>query len=174
MIKLKNLKSYQPENPKFGLGVSYLQDDEGNDWYESQKLFKSDTLKIATDNDGNIVSIERDVSMLTPMGLNVTEIAPENVPADLQNDGTWMLNANDEIVKRALSGSEAVRAVEAEKEHLLSEVATSITRLSYAVDLGMATDEEKQRYDVLRRYSVLLNRVDTSTAPDIKWPKIPE
>ncbi|WP_179038223.1 tail fiber assembly protein [Limnobaculum xujianqingii] len=171
MIKLKNLKSYQPENPKFGLGVSYLQDDDGNDWYELQKLFKSDTLKIATDNDSNIVSIERDVSMLTPMGFNVTEIAPESVPDSLQNDGTWMINANDEIVKRVLSGSEAVRAAELDKSCRLSEVTVLIAPLSDAVDLGIATDEEKTRYDELRKYRVLLSRVDTSKP---EWPKIPE
>lgn len=170
MIKLKNLKSYQPENPKFGLGVSYLQDDDGNDWYESQKLFEPDTLKIATDDNGNIVSIERDVSMLNPIGFNVTEIAQENVPADLQNDGTWMINANAEIVKRVLSGAEAVKVAEAEKSRRLSEVTVLIAPLSDAVDLGIATDEEKTRYDELRKYRVLLSRVDTSKP---EWPKIP-
>ncbi|EMP4585213.1 tail fiber assembly protein [Enterobacter hormaechei] len=46
--------------------------------------------------------------------------------------------------------------------------------LQDAVDLDMATDEEKSRYDTWRKYRVLLTRVDTSQAPDINWPDPPE
>lgn len=49
-----------------------------------------------------------------------------------------------------------------------------IEPLQDAVDLDMATDEEKSRYDAWRKYRVLLMRVDTSQAPDINWPDPPE
>ncbi|HHL1887459.1 TPA: tail fiber assembly protein, partial [Klebsiella pneumoniae] len=39
--------------------------------------------------------------------------------------------------------------------------------------LEMATDDEKTRLAAWKKYRVLLNRVDTSTAPDIKWPEKP-
>lgn len=36
--------------------------------------------------------------------------------------------------------------------------------------LDMATDEERTQLTTLKKYRVLLSRVDTSKAPDIDWP----
>ncbi|UMS00139.1 phage tail protein [Escherichia coli] len=46
--------------------------------------------------------------------------------------------------------------------------------LQDAVDLGIVAAEETSLLVVWKKYQVLLNRVDTSTAPDIEWPVIPE
>ncbi|WP_147654621.1 tail fiber assembly protein, partial [Leminorella grimontii] len=48
-----------------------------------------------------------------------------------------------------------------------------IERLKDAVNLDMATDEESALYTEWRKYRVLLNRVDTSKAPNIEWPTPP-
>ncbi|KLU15337.1 MULTISPECIES: tail fiber assembly protein [Xenorhabdus] len=63
---------------------------------------------------------------------------------------------------------------EQEKHYRLSQAANSIAPLQYAVDLQMATDTEQATLIAWKRYCVLLNRVDCSTAPDIDWPKAPE
>ncbi len=39
-----------------------------------------------------------------------------------------------------------------------------------AADLEIATEEETSLLEAWKKYRVLLNRVDTSTAPDIEWP----
>ncbi|EON9774816.1 tail fiber assembly protein, partial [Escherichia coli] len=49
-----------------------------------------------------------------------------------------------------------------------------IAPLQDAVDLEIATEEETSLLEAWKKYRVLLNRVDTSTAPDIEWPVIPE
>ncbi|MDY7245649.1 phage tail protein [Enterobacter hormaechei] len=49
-----------------------------------------------------------------------------------------------------------------------------IEPLQDAVELDMATEEEKSSYDAWRKYRVLLTRVDTSLAPDIDWPEPPK
>ncbi|WP_348833943.1 tail fiber assembly protein, partial [Escherichia coli] len=36
-----------------------------------------------------------------------------------------------------------------------------------------ATEEKKSLLAAWKKYRVLLNRVDTSTAPDIEWPTSP-
>ncbi|HAJ0382442.1 TPA: hypothetical protein HL416_20690 [Escherichia coli] len=36
-----------------------------------------------------------------------------------------------------------------------------------------ATEEETTLLEAWKKYRVLLNRVDTSTAPDIEWPTVP-
>lgn len=43
-----------------------------------------------------------------------------------------------------------------------------------AVDDGIATDEEAAALAEWKTYRVLLMRVDTSKAPDIEWPTLPE
>ncbi|EFE1381709.1 TPA: tail fiber assembly protein [Escherichia coli] len=39
--------------------------------------------------------------------------------------------------------------------------------------MDIATEEEKALLAAWKKYRVLLNRVDTSVAPDIEWPAIP-
>ncbi|MGS3366691.1 tail fiber assembly protein [Klebsiella michiganensis] len=63
-----------------------------------------------------------------------------------------------------------VAAADQQKKELIAQVTADISILQDAVALNMATDEEKSRLTSLQAYRVLLNRVDTSTAPDIKWP----
>ncbi|EPX8933607.1 tail fiber assembly protein [Morganella morganii] len=72
-----------------------------------------------------------------------------------------------------LTHEEAVAAAEARKQYLLSEAAEAIAPLHDAVDLDMATPEEEALLKEWKKYRVLLNRVDTSTAPDIDWPLKP-
>lgn len=48
-----------------------------------------------------------------------------------------------------------------------------IAPLQDAVDLDIATDDEKSQLDEWKKYRVLLNRIDTSNAPDITFPELP-
>ncbi|EQA1407893.1 tail fiber assembly protein, partial [Escherichia coli] len=45
--------------------------------------------------------------------------------------------------------------------------------LQDAADLEIATEGETSLLEAWKKYRVLLNRVDTSTAPDIEWPASP-
>lgn len=67
-----------------------------------------------------------------------------------------------------------IAEAEQQKQSLLVEANNAIAPLQDAVDLDMATDEEKAQLTAWKKYRVLLNRVDTSTAPDIDWPQKPE
>ena len=59
------------------------------------------------------------------------------------------------------------------KTNLMAAATVAIDPLQDAVDLDMATDAEKAQLNNWKKYRVLLNRVDTSTAPDITWPVSP-
>ncbi|CDH07631.1 putative e14 prophage; tail fiber assembly (fragment) [Xenorhabdus bovienii str. oregonense] len=63
---------------------------------------------------------------------------------------------------------------ESKKRQLLGEAREKIDIWQDAVDLDIATDAEKSSLAEWRRYRVLLNRVDCSTAPDIQWPEQPK
>ncbi|KAB7696775.1 tail fiber assembly protein, partial [Plesiomonas shigelloides] len=56
---------------------------------------------------------------------------------------------------------------------LLQQAGERIAPLQDAVDLGMASAEETALLADLKRYRVLLSRVDTHLAPDIDWPLAP-
>ncbi|HFR1576947.1 TPA: tail fiber assembly protein, partial [Shigella sonnei] len=56
----------------------------------------------------------------------------------------------------------------------IQEFSEHIAPLQDAVDLEIATEEENSLLEAWKKYRVLLNRVDTSTAPDIEWPEEPD
>ncbi|MBD2816481.1 tail fiber assembly protein [Xenorhabdus sp. Flor] len=67
-----------------------------------------------------------------------------------------------------------IRWAEREKRHLLNVAKEKIDIYQDAIDLGMATEEEKAALTIWRKYRVLLNRVDCTTAPNIDWPEPPK
>nr|ELY4432273.1 tail fiber assembly protein [Cronobacter sakazakii] len=56
---------------------------------------------------------------------------------------------------------------------LLQEATQAIAPLQDAVELEMASEGEVAQLAAWKKYRVLLNRVDTTTAPDIAWPEMP-
>lgn len=71
------------------------------------------------------------------------------------------------------SQEDLVNEADAEKNRLIQNANDKIAPLKYAVDKGIATDEESAALDEWEMYRVLLMRVDTSKAPDIEWPTPP-
>ncbi|CAM3283275.1 tail fiber assembly protein [Xenorhabdus nematophila] len=67
-----------------------------------------------------------------------------------------------------------VQQAEYEKRQLLSTATEKIAICQDAIELGMARKEEQAALSVWRKYRVLLNRVDCTTAPDIQWPEQPK
>ncbi|EMO4271857.1 prophage tail fiber assembly protein homolog TfaE [Klebsiella variicola] len=94
-------------------------------------------------------------------------IYPPSTPYDKWNGERWV---TDEMAKAAAEIAEATET----KAALVKSAAQKIEPLQDAVELDMATNEEKSRYDAWRKYRVLLTRVDTSLAPDIDWPEPPK
>ncbi|WP_439413148.1 tail fiber assembly protein, partial [Enterobacter ludwigii] len=60
------------------------------------------------------------------------------------------------------------------KRQLLAEAGEKIAILQDAVDLGMATEDEKFQLIEWKKYRVLLTRIKPEDAPEIEWPKKPE
>lgn len=85
---------------------------------------------------------------------------------DKWNGKKWITDT--EAQKAAL-----VAEADNEKTQRLNEANGTITYLQEAVDVDLATETETAMLQEWKKYRVLLNRVDTSTAPDINWPKKP-
>ncbi|HAP2141717.1 chromosome partitioning protein ParB [Escherichia coli] len=76
----------------------------------------------------------------------------------------------DELLTDVLPG---IREAEETKNNLMQVASEHIAPLQDAADLEIATEEEISLLEAWKKYRVLLNRVDTSTAQDIEWPALP-
>lgn len=85
---------------------------------------------------------------------------------DRWNGREWVADIEDQ--KAAL-----IAQAEITKQSLLAEATNAIAPLQDAVDLDITTDEEAAALKEWKKYRVLLNRVDTSLAPDIEFPEKP-
>ncbi|EED0158116.1 tail fiber assembly protein [Escherichia coli] len=175
MMHLKNIKAGNPKTPEqYQLtkkaGVVWLYTEDGKNWYEEQKNFQPDTIKIAYDKNNVIVTVSKDVSTINPEGLSVVEVSDITANRRADNNGNWMF-LDGKVVKREYTKQELQQQAELQKATLLSEAESVIQPLERAVRLHMATNEERARLESWERYSVLVSRVDTANP---EWPQKPE
>ncbi|EBG3585908.1 tail fiber assembly protein [Salmonella enterica subsp. enterica] len=97
---------------------------------------------------------------------------PENVTSVSPGGGykKWDSKAKVWVNDEAAEAAARLREAEGTKNRLLQIASEKIAPLQDAVDLGLATDDEKAQLDEWKKYRVLVNRVDTSN-PD--WPEQP-
>lgn len=143
----------------------YFKDIHGRDWYETLCDWKG---AISLDDSGVVVAYEADVSFIGMQeGRDVYEVEPTNVPANVLgnfkfSDGTFVdIRPGD------------VTIAEQKKSELIVMAERAIAPLKDAVDLGIATDTEAALLLEWKKFRVLLNRIDTSSVPDIEWPNCP-
>ncbi|HCD7552967.1 TPA: tail fiber assembly protein [Citrobacter farmeri] len=178
MITMKNIREGDPKTPEQyelakQIRARFFYDETGSEWYESQKLFSPDTLKIAYESNGVIRSIQTDISLIYPNNLSVAEV--DNTTANRCADTSgWWLYIDGEIVRRQQTSDELIEAADNEKARLMALANAAIAPLQYAAEMNMGTDDEAERLLEWKKYAVLLNRVDPNKAPDIEWPLAPE
>lgn len=97
-----------------------------------------------------------------PIPDTVTRLVPLT-PYDKWDGSAWVTDADQQHAAD-------VAAAESQKKNMINQVSADISILQDAVTLNMATDAEKSTLTSMQAYRVLLNRVDTSLAPDIVWP----
>ncbi|MCW2484759.1 tail fiber assembly protein [Candidatus Symbiopectobacterium sp. NZEC127] len=163
----------------FGVGLpAYSYPDEPELPAAGQALRRAANGKsweFVPDHRGQMVySIEtREPSLITTIGelmegFTLLEPATE---FDGWNGKRWVTDA------KAQQAAELQAAQQAAQQALTSRLTVANARiqtLSDAVDLDMATDEEKAALTKWKTYRVILNRIDVSATPDIDWPKAPE
>lgn len=96
-----------------------------------------------------------------------TTVAPEKSREWQKWDGNkWV---PDDVAER----NAVVNDATATKASLIRQSAEAIAMLQDAVDLEIATDEEKNSLMAWKKCRVLLSRVDVQEAPSIIWPELP-
>lgn len=172
MITLKNFVQYEPEYKDFMFNAIFLQSEDGLDWYYHMSRFQTDTLKVCYDKNNIIRSYSNQVDRLFPLGMSVSEVDQADVPEGLNIHGEWAWNGI-KIIPRELTQDEEIQQAKTRKSELLAETSDIIAPLQDASDLGIVTDEEAASLLLWKRYRVMLNRLDLSTAPAIDWPERP-
>ncbi|WP_168385812.1 tail fiber assembly protein [Erwinia amylovora] len=170
-MKLVNLQRYVPDEYFAGEGFQYFKDATGKDWYKALPGFTK-KYSLAIENETGIIrSISEDASRLYPVGLTVVDV--DSVPCGCDIFGGWVFDG-ERIVSRTYTTEELQAQTEAQKSRLAEVAKDRIDVLSYAVELGIASNAEKEILKKWKMYRVLLDRVQSDGAPDINWPVIPD
>ena len=76
-MDIKNFKAYEPVDKI--KGILYLKSEDGKDWYDCQKEFKEDTIKIMYDREGRIISINTDITTFFPIDSSMAELPKDTI-----------------------------------------------------------------------------------------------
>lgn len=153
---------------RYGESSAFLVevDDDNNNFNNgiviTEKLYKS----MLKDNQEKKAEIRVIIKNGTETIGSFFDMKPSRYHVWDENLATWMISKEDEIKKTVYEATE-------KKKILTREATVAIDTLQDAIDLGMATDEEEAQLKAWKKYRVLLNRVDTSLAPNIEWPDRP-
>ncbi|WP_162286995.1 tail fiber assembly protein [Pantoea stewartii] len=97
---------------------------------------------------------------------------PENKPTGKQV-GSNKAGKPCWVSEKPMTKKEHTQWATSVKERLLQEAEAIINLLERSVKLGISTDEEKALLTSWEKYSVILNRIDTSSE-HIDWPEKPQ
>lgn len=109
--------------------------------------------------------------------VEITEIEFDEL---MKKQSTGLLISHDEEGKPIAveppppSKEEAVSYAEQQKSALLLEAQETISFWQTELQLGIISDEDKASLIAWMQYIKAVQVVDTSTAPDITWPEIPD
>lgn len=178
MLILRSFSFYTPAKV-VAEGIRYLRDTNKNDWYESQKSFQADTLKIVYDTENIIISAAKDVSGLWPEGASVAEISADDVPAAFDINGSWIFDGTG-IKARTYSASEWLARAESERQSLLTVANDTIADWRTELGLGVISEEDKTSLTAWMIYIKTVKQLDLSGVftekeyNDLVWPEIPD
>lgn len=168
----RNFKKYPLEVPTF---IDYaFRTEDGQDWYETVlKELDNGLLKIAFESDNLIRTCGYDATGLYPENRSITSIEEKDIPEGFTANGEWMFDG-EKIVPRIIPHEESVAKASELKTYYITVATNAINPLQDAVDLEIATDEEKVLLLLWKKYRVDVNRVDLTQAPNVKWPSVPQ
>ncbi|EJP4863717.1 tail fiber assembly protein [Escherichia coli] len=177
MQHLKNIKSGNPKTKEQyqltkNFDVIWLWSEDGKNWYEEQKNFQENTIKLAYTAEGIIVAIDKDVSAINPEGLSVVELPDITANRRADISGNWMFK-DGAVIKRTYTEEEQRQQAENEKQSLLQLVRDKTQLWDSQLRLGIISDENKQKLTKWMLYAQKVESTDTSSLP-VTFPEQPE
>lgn len=173
MQNIKNFTPYTPEN--MTVNALYLKSEDGQDWYECQKLFSPDTIKIVYDSNDVVISFSKDVSALCPVNASVAEVPVDEVPEGMSLGGGWLYREGKVIPKPM----DYRKKAEEQRWILYRNAADVISDWKVELLLEMISDENKEKLTNWMRYINTLKSlnfcevIDEASYNAIAWPEQP-
>lgn len=138
--------------------IAIIRSEDGKSWFHI-----ADNRGKTAYNTENRQPVEIDFIGDLPDTLTLLEPQTE---FDKWNGKKWV---TDTEAQKAMLVSQA----ESEKLQRLTEANSAITYLQDAIEVGLDDDDYEAKLKAWKTYRVLLNRVDSSTVPNIDWPEKP-
>lgn len=181
MTILTNFKVYAPEDPESKtlqeqINVLFLKSAEGVDWYQAQKMFDPDKLKVMfIRKTGEIIAVTKDVSTLWPLDACVADTDYSLDSLVLDFEGKAFDLPTNSIVDRKYSKAELRAEADRKIKTLQQEAAKIIAPLLAAKELDMILDDEAKYLVELQKYTIYLSRVTSQEGfpTQIEWPTLP-
>ncbi|UEM40086.1 tail fiber assembly protein [Pectobacterium aquaticum] len=146
----------EPELPP--VGKALRRSTDGTSWeqvpdYRGQTVYSTETRQPQT------------VSQFGELPDNVTLLKP-STEFDVWNGKKW-------VIDKDAQAAAALKVAQQELATRRASATSRINELTYAIDLDIATDEEKAALTEWQTYAVLLSRIDVN-AVKIDWPEAPQ
>lgn len=178
MLHLKNITAGNPKTAEqYQMtkrhSIVWLFSEDGKNWYEEQKNFASDTIKVAYNERGRVVWIGKDVTGIEPTNVSIIELPDITTNRRITAPGYWFYR-NDEFV------FDYKLKAEDERDALLKQVSIMTSEWGKDLLLGLISDEDREKLKAYRIYAKSLQAMDFSTIADkssynaIEWPVSPE
>ncbi|EKR5117039.1 tail fiber assembly protein [Escherichia coli] len=178
MLHLKNITAGNPKTAEqYQMtkrhSIVWLFSEDGKNWYEEQKNFASDTIKVAYNERGRVVWIGKDVTGIEPTNVSIIELPDITTNRRITAPGYWFYR-NDEFV------FDYKLKAEDERDALLKQVSIMTSEWEKDLLLGLISDEDREKLKAYRIYAKSLQAMDFSPIADktsynaIEWPVSPE
>ncbi|MCV8014585.1 UNVERIFIED_CONTAM: tail fiber assembly protein [Escherichia coli] len=178
MLHLKNITAGNPKTAEqYQMtkrhSIVWLFSEDGKNWYEEQKNFASDTIKVAYNERGRVVWVGKDVTGIEPTNVSIIELPDITTNRRITAPGYWFYR-NDEFV------FDYKLKAEDERDALLKQVSIMTSEWEKDLLLGLISDEDKEKLKAWRMYAKSLQALDFSAITDkptynnISWPEQPQ
>ncbi|EFA5323166.1 tail fiber assembly protein [Escherichia coli] len=178
MLHLKNITVGNPKTAEqYQMtkrhSIVWLFSEDGKNWYEEQKNFASDTIKVAYNERGRVVWVGKDVTGIEPTNVSIIELPDITTNRRITAPGYWFYR-NDEFV------FDYKLKAEDERDALLQQASIMTSEWEKDLLLGLISNEDREKLKAWRVYAKELQVMDFSaivnkTAYDnIVWPESPQ
>ncbi|EFB5187747.1 tail fiber assembly protein [Escherichia albertii] len=178
MLHLKNIRAGNPRTPEqYELtrryGVEWLYTESGENWYEIQKSFSPDTLKVEYLDTGEVTWVGKDIASVNPGGRNVIEIVNNTANRRIDASGYWFYRDEKFVFDYG-------KKAEDERVRKLKDVSRLTAEWEKDLLLGLISDEDKEKLKAYRIYARRLQEMELSVITDkasynsIEWPEQPQ
>ncbi|EIX6823240.1 tail fiber assembly protein [Escherichia coli] len=178
MLHLKNITAGNPKTAEqYQMtkrhSIVWLFSEDSKNWYEEQKNFASDTIKVAYNERGRVVWVGKDVTGIEPTNVSIIELPDITTNRRITAPGYWFYR-NDEFV------FDYKLKAEDERDALLKQISIMTSEWEKDLLLGLISDEDREKLKAYRIYAKSLQAMDFSAITDkttynnISWPEQPQ